>query len=135
MAALRWIAIAPTILLAWVIAFVSGVGLLELGRRYCPPEDLISGLCVARWYPYFETAIFCFSPAFAAVLIVGVSGFLAPSHKIVVTSVVFAGGIAYGLYFAAVTNLWPSFVSALIAGALTWWVVMRRTQRNRTPAG
>jgi hypothetical protein len=128
-AVLRWIAIIPAILLAWVTAFASGIGLMELGKSYCPPEDLVSGLCVAKWYSYVETMIFCFSTAFGAALIVGVSGLLAPSRKVAATSVVFAGGIVYGMYFAAVTGLWPSFVSAVIAGALILWVVIRRTQR------
>jgi hypothetical protein len=127
-AALRWLAIVPAILAAWFLSFASGVGLIAAAKRLCPPEHLVSGMCTARWYPHVETAIFCVSTALAAALIVGASALLAPSRKAVVASVVFAGGIAYAVYFAVATGLWPSFTSTVIAGAFVLWIVVRRAR-------
>ena len=55
----------------------------------------------------------CLVPALAAVLFLAVSVWLAPSHKKVVTRVVFIGGCAVALYLAWLTAAWGSFLAAV----------------------
>jgi hypothetical protein len=124
---LRWIAIAPAILLAWLAAFLGGLLLLDIAHRFCPPDALISGACTADWYAPTELAIMAFSTALAGFLIVCVSAWLAPAHRLQVATFVYIGGIAYAIYFAAETGLWICLGSAAAAGAITCWAVARRS--------
>lgn len=128
-APLRWIAIAPAILLAWVAAFAIGIGLLNVARRFCPPDAMISGTCTARWYATVELAIMALATALAAFFIVGISVWLAPSHRALVAKLVTGGGIAYAFYFAAQTGLWLCFGTAAAAAVATCWRVVLNESR------
>ncbi|NBR29043.1 MAG: hypothetical protein EBT83_11635 [Betaproteobacteria bacterium] len=129
LATLRWMAIAPAILLAWVAAFAIGIRLLDVARRFCPPEAMISGTCTVRWYAPTEMAIMALSTALAALFIVGISVWLAPSHRALVAKLVTAGGIAYAIYFAVQTGLWLCFGTAAAAAVATCWRVVLNESR------
>ena len=90
-----------------------------------PPEEFISGVCTAGWFRYLEGLITMHGAALAAVLFLGVSVWLAPSHKKVVTGVVFIGGCAVALYLAWLTAAWDSFLAAVTAGAVTFVFPLR----------
>lgn len=126
---LRWIAIAPAILLAWVAAFAIGIGLLDVAHRFCPPEAVVSGACTASWYAPTELAIMAFSTALAAFFIVGLSAWLAPAHRSTVAKLVTGGGIAYAVYFAAQTGLWICLGTAAGTAVATCWLIVRRESR------
>jgi hypothetical protein len=121
--ALRWLAIGPAVLAVWWLTILVGIGLLDVAIRYCPAEELVSGMCTASWYRYVEGAVIAGCAGFAAALIVAASAVMAPSHRLPVASVVLAGGIVIALYMALTTQEWSSFAAAVLAGAIAWLVV------------
>jgi len=128
--ALRWLAIAPAIAASWFVAFATGIGLMTFAERCCPSEQMVSGACMAGWFPPVELAIYAISAALAAILIIHVATRLAPSHHTRVAQVVYAGGIASGIYPAVATGLWICLAAAAVSGALTCRAIARTERRN-----
>lgn len=136
-AALRWLAMPPAALLAWWGSLLIGFELLEVAIRFCPPEDLVSGTCVAPWYRDLEDAIIAGCAGLAAALIVGVSALLAPSQRLLVATVVLAAGVLVALHMAVGAQAWGSLAAALVAGLLAWGVVFqwaRKAVRSNSAA-
>ena len=104
--------------------------MLDVAHRFCPPEAIVSGACTASWHAPVELTIMAVSTALAAFFIVGVSAWLAPLHRLRVAVVIYAGGVAYAIYFAAETGLWPCLISAAAAGAITCRAVAKRARNT-----
>ncbi len=83
-------------------------------------------MCTAGWFRYLAGLITMHDAALAAVLFLGVSVWLATSHKKVVARVVFIGDCAVALYLAWLTAAWASFLAAVTAGAVTFVFPLRR---------
>jgi hypothetical protein len=128
--ALRWLAIVPAVLAVWWLIMLLGFGLLEVAIRFCPSDQLVSGMCMATWYRYVEDGIIVACSGLAAFLILAVSVLLAPSHRLTVASVILGGGVAVALYMAYAAQAWGSFAAAVLAGVIAWSAVLWWT---RTP--
>jgi hypothetical protein len=122
---LRWLAIPAAIVAAWALAILLGIGLFEVAIRFCPSDDMVSGMCVAPWYRYVEGGIVVGCAGVAAALILAVSVLLAPSHRVAVAAVVLGGGVAVAFYMAYMTGAWDSFGGAVLAGGIAWFAMQR----------
>lgn len=125
---LRWLAIPPAIVAAWALAILLGIGLLEVAICFCPADDMVSGMCVAPWYRYVEGGIVVGCAGIAAALILVVSVLLAPSHRVVVATVVLGGGVAVAFFMAYKSGAWDSFGGAVLAGFIAWFAMQRWAQ-------
>jgi hypothetical protein len=121
--ALRWLAIVPAVFAVWWLTLLLGFGLLEVAIRFCPAEELISGMCMAPWYRYVERGIIAACAGIAAASIIGISVMLAPSHRVPVASVILGAGVLVALYMAYAAHAWVSFAAAVLAGTVAWSVV------------
>ena len=121
--ALRWLAIAPAVFAVWWLTFLLGLGLIEVAIRFCPAEELISGMCMAPWYRYVEGGIIVVCAGITAASIIAVSVILAPSHRVSVASVILGAGVLVALYMAYTAEAWGSFAAAVLAGTVAWSVV------------
>lgn len=117
-AMLRWLALPPALFAACLLAILLGVGLHEVAIRFCPAQDMVSGVCMAAWFRYAEGGIITGCTGIAAAWMLVVSVLLAPSHRVAVASVVFGGGVAAAFYMAYASGAWGSFAAAVLAGWL-----------------
>ena len=123
---LRWLLVIAAPILGWYIALVAGLLLLDFTESWCPPEEMISGMCTAAWFPLASNAVFCFSTALAAVLVVAGAVLAAPSRRRQVAWTAFALGSVVALALAAAAVAWAEFASAVLAGGLTAFLLARR---------
>ncbi len=123
----RWILVPLAAAAGWYAAFVGGIALLTAAKAFCPPDQMVSGSCVATWWQPVETVIFCFSTALAAVLVVGAAFLAAPSHRRQVAWIVFGGGGLVAVWMMIETGKYWAGASALAAGLATaWWLARSR---------
>jgi hypothetical protein len=47
---LRWLLVLPAAWVAWYAAVLIGFGLYTVAEALCPPDQVISGMCVAPWF-------------------------------------------------------------------------------------
>ena len=127
---IRWLAVVPMAILAWHLSLVVGLALHSGIEALCPAHQMISGLCVAPWFPAAETAVFIFCAAFAAALIVTACTLVAPDHRRIVAWTVFALGALVAAYLALMTMAIWEFLAAVSAGSLSAWLVSRREPRS-----
>ena len=128
---IRWILLLPAVYLAWQFALFTGIGLFALAESQCPEEYMDSGLCTAEWFRWVEAIIFSFGAALAATLMVLTGAWVAPAHRGTAATAIFVGGFLLAAYVGWATNAWVPFVAAVVAGAITLWLVMRSFS-NRT---
>lgn len=106
----------PVAILAWYAVFLFGMGLILGIWSLCPPEDVISGGCVAWWAPYAERAAFIFCAGLAAFLVVFSSAMVAPSHRDKVARVSFGVGLLVAIFIMLPLAMLLELVAATIAG-------------------
>jgi lysylphosphatidylglycerol synthetase-like protein (DUF2156 family) len=117
---------------AWAVAIAVGVVLHDLIERMCPPEDFVSGLCTAPWFPFAERVVFCVSAALAAGLIVVACTFAAPRRRTVVAVVVLIIGTVAALAMAIAADAYLELLAAVGTGALAvWWLRAHWRQTTR----
>jgi hypothetical protein len=118
---LRWVAVIPSAIGGWLIAFVVSLMLYRVANHLCPSEYFISGYCMAPWFRYVERAILFIGAALSAVLVVALPAFVAPSRRRTVAwSALCIGTVA------AASIGWPmpaELFAAVIAGIVTAFVV------------
>ncbi|MDH3645070.1 MAG: hypothetical protein OES38_23415 [Gammaproteobacteria bacterium] len=122
---LRWLAILPVLYVSWHIALIVGMVLLTTAEAFCPPEQMVSGLCVAEWFLWVEGAIFMFGAGLAAALMVASVAVVAPAHRARVATVVFVAGLLLAAYLGVTADALKEFAAAVIAGLVTLLVVIR----------
>jgi len=107
-------------------------GLLADGfvAGFCPPAQVISGLCAAAWHLRAGDAIIILSVALAAVLVVFLPTLLAPERRLEVAVTFYLLGAATAFLMVrggGIFDSWPllPIAAALSTGALTLLVVRR----------
>jgi hypothetical protein len=84
---------------------------------------MVSGLCVAPWWPYADAAVLCAAAAFAAATIVIACTLTAPSHRRVVAPIVLAAGSVLAVALAIAADTYLPLPAAILAGGLaTRWL-------------
>jgi len=124
---LRWIAVVPSAMLAWCIAFVVSLYALGMAERFLCPADLLSSSgCYTPWWSSVEQSAAALGAALAAFLVVLVATFVAPSHRRRVAWYSYA----VGAFFAVLIGFWTHFLvemaTTLLAGAVTAAVISRK---------
>ena len=122
---IRWVLILPAAVAAWYAALVIGIGLYASLKKFCPLDQIVSGGCTAPWYLMAEKAVVAFGAALAAVFVMTTCTFLAPSHKREIAITTFAIGSIVAIYMGAYL-FFAQMVSAVIAGAITLFILIRR---------
>jgi hypothetical protein len=122
---LRWLGIAPAALAGWYLAIAIGLYVHGLLDSFCPPDDVVSGMCLASWYPLASRVVICFGAALAAFLVVVASAFVAPSHRYRVAWIAFAIGAGVALVMSVAASTYMELFVALTAGLFAVWIVRR----------
>ena len=122
---LRWLSVAPAAILGWHTALILGLAAHSSAQRLCPPEAIVSGLCVAWWYPSVERTIMLLAVALSAVLVVVCASLAAPSHRVRVAWAAYAAGVIAAADFLMETGAAAEFTAAMVAGWLSVLCVSR----------
>ena len=132
---LRWIALVPACLLAWVIAFLVGLRVLGVVEGFCPPELVVSGMCGASWYPAAERATICFGVGLSAFLVVLASAITAPSQKVAFAQLALAVGTIIAAVMAFSGDLYWELGAAVLSGTAALFMVKAWLHRQQTRVG
>ncbi len=128
---LRWLAVVPSAMLALGITFV--VSLYILGKAeiyFCPADFLTPSGCFAPWWDDVERGAATFGASLAAVLVVAVATFVAPSQRRKVAW----SSYGVGALFTVLIGFWLSFfmqmAATLLAGAITAVIISRTVKSD-----
>lgn len=116
---LRWILLPAACFIAWSLAIVLGIILLNVAESFCPPEEMISCCCTAPWFPAVQTSIFYFSTAISAVFVVVTAYLSAPAERVHVIWIAFCFGCIAATYFVVITAAFGVFAVTVTAGLFT----------------
>lgn len=123
MRVLRWVLVPVAAAVAWAASLFVGLLLHDLATRLCPESQMVSGACVAPWWPYADAVVLCIGAALAAASIVIACSLTAPSHRVRVAAVVYAIGAVWAAVLAIAGAAYLAFLAAAGAGALAlWWI-------------
>jgi hypothetical protein len=129
-ATMRWLAVVPSAVIAYLVSFFIGVTLMDIAQSYCPPSQVVSGTdCSAPWSRDVELGIMSFGAALAGFLLVAIPALVAPSQRTVIARTIFIGGTALALVGAAV-GAYVEATAAIVAGLLALYIVTWREKRH-----
>ena len=122
MRALRWALVPVAALVSWAVSLFVGILLHDVATRLCPESEMVSGACVAPWWPIADAVVLVLSAAFAAALIVVACSLTAPSHRSRVAVVVYVLGAIWAVVMAIAGAAYLALPAAGIAGwlAVVW---------------
>ena len=132
--ALCWLAIPPAMICCWYLALIAGMMAHSFAKWFCPPEEMISGFCMADWFAAADQAARCFGAAVAAALMVAVATLLAPSQKRRVAINVFVLGCMVALTMGVGLRAYAELLAAVVGGAIALAAsirALRDRSRNR----
>jgi hypothetical protein len=116
---LRWIAVVPSAIVAWVIVFVVSLYLLGRAERlFCPAEFLSSSGCYVSWWRDVERGATILGASLAGVLVVVVATVVAPSHKKSVAWWSYGAGAVVAVFMGLLSSLFMEMMATLLAGGL-----------------
>jgi hypothetical protein len=122
----RWLLVLPASVAAWYLALVVGIGLHLALDSLCPPEQTVSGLCIAPWHAPASQTLMAFGAGLAALLVMLTCTFLAPTHRRQVAIATFiVGALVASIMGLSASALGP-MVAAILVGAVTLTVILRR---------
>lgn len=116
---IRWSLVLPTAVLSWYGAVVITLFMHGATEIFCPPEDIISGLCQAPWFNSFSRSLLYIGPAIAACFVVLSTVFMSPSHRNIVAFVVFLGGCVIAMFMAIPMENYWGLASTITSGFIT----------------
>lgn len=120
---IRWALVPVAAVVAWAVSLVVGLLLHDWATRLCPESQMVSGACVAPWWPYADAAVLCVSAAFAAASIVIACSLTAPSHRGRVAVTVYVIGAIWAVILAIAGAAFIALPGAAAAGAWgVWWI-------------
>jgi len=123
---LRWVLVPVAALAAWGASILVGLILHGLATGMCPESEMVSGACVAPWWPYADAVVLVVAAAFAAAAIVLACALTAPTHRPRVAVVVYVLGAVWAVVLAVAGAAYVALPSACASGAwAVWWVRQR----------
>ena len=128
--AVRWILVLPVAYLGYYAALISGMAFLALAEYFCPPEAVISGMCVAGYMKFIERILFVVFPGIAAVLVVLLPVLVAPSRKVEVAFACLAIGSVIAIIMGTLLQEWVTLGFTLLCGTVTAGAVYRYLGTN-----
>lgn len=124
--AFRWLLVPVAALGAWGASILFGLLLHGAATSVCPDSEMVSGACVAPWWPYADAVVVFVAAAFAAASIVLACALTAPAHRPQVAVVVYVIGAVYAVILAIAGAAYVALPSAGGSGAwAVWWVRKR----------
>jgi hypothetical protein len=127
MRALRWALVPVAAVVAWAASLFVGLLLHDVATRLCPESQMVSGACVAPWWPYADAAVLAVSATFAAASIVIACSLTAPSHRGRVAVAVYVLGAIWAVILAIAGAAYLALPCAAAGGAWGVWWIRRRT--------
>ncbi len=131
----RWLLIVPIAVAAWYVAVALGISLHMGLDALCPPDQIVSGLCTARWYPAASAAVVCTGAGLAAALILVACTWLAPSHRRRVAIATFVAGAVVATFMGLSANAYGPLATAIVAGAIVLRILLWRLAPLAVPNG
>jgi hypothetical protein len=126
---IRWALVPVAAVVAWAAALFVGLLLHDWATRLCPEFQIVSGACVAPWWPYADASVLCVSAAFAAASIVIACSLTAPSHRGRVAVAVYIIGAVWAVFLAIAGAAYWALPCAAAAGAWGVWWIRRKAPR------
>lgn len=124
----RWLALLPAIFAAWYAVFIAGALLVGALGMLCPPDEDVSGLCLATWYRATADGLILLAAAAWACAVVLAAAWTAPSHKPATATIAYLVGAAVAVTWAIELRAWPELAAALAGGAAVLAWVYRRAR-------
>jgi len=122
--------VIPAAVVGWWITIMIGLSLTNIPGYFCPPELLVSGLCMTSWYGPVMSGIMIFTAALSAVMTLLFAVLTAPRKRDLVAKVVFLAGCIYATYLAYSISAWAEYVGAILFGLLTLWLLTKKYGRR-----
>lgn len=131
---LRWAWVALVGVVVWHLVLILGFAALGVLDDLCPPDQVVSGMCMAEWYdPAVDVLMIVFA-GLSAVAVVLVPPLVSPLHRWPTALVMYGLGATFAVVFAAAApKMWAPAASALIAGAAS--VLVARALWKPRPVG
>jgi fucose permease len=128
---LRWCLVVPAACAAWYAALILAFGLYSVFEALCPPDQMVSGMCMAPWFDYAVSAVICTGAALAATFILIGSAVIAPSHKSIVVVATFIGGAVVAVVLGVLANAYFELLTSVAVGLLiTIWLLRQSWVRS-----
>ena len=124
--AFRWLLVPVAALGAWGASILVGLLLHGVATGVCPDYQMVSGACVAPWWPYADAVVLVLAGAFAAASILLACALTAPTHRPQVAVVVYVIGAVYAVILAIAGAAYAALPSACASGAWAIWWVRKR---------
>ena len=126
----RWIMVIPAAIIGWWIAIIFGLLLTNIPGYFCPPELLVSDLCMTSWYGPVMSGIMILAAALSAVLTLLFAVLTAPGKRDLVAIAIFLAGSIYATYFAFSISAWAEYTGAIVAGLFTLFLLIKKYGRR-----
>jgi hypothetical protein len=133
--ALRWLLIVPMAFAGWLIAFVGGLELYDLINHFCPPEHQLSDSCQHPAAQLVEEILVSIAAATAAMLVIVFATLTAPAYRPQVATGTLILGLATAAWAYLETGALGAFIAACLAGAMTYWLMIRRLRPKPAVSG
>jgi hypothetical protein len=130
MRGLRWVLVPVSAFVVWAATLLLGLAGVNVLDSFCPPQQMVSGSCIAPWHQPGVEALIIVCAGLAAFGIVVVTALVAPGHKLRVAVVAFACGALFAGYFAQSGDAWGAFLAAAAGGSSGLWLVASRWRRS-----
>jgi hypothetical protein len=121
----RWLLVLPSAVVAWYVALLLGIGIESFIESLCPQSRIVSGMCVASWFPISIRLAICAGSAAAGILIIVFCTLVAPKHRYTVAMVTLGAGSLAAVGMALQSGQYAAMASAIAAGALAVWCLRR----------
>lgn len=115
----RWFLVIPLAYLGYYLALISGMAFLALAESFCPPDAVVSGICVADYMKPIERFSFVVFPGIAAVLVVLLPVLVAPCGKLNVAFAFLAAGSVIAIALGSSLKEWATLGFTLLCGIVT----------------
>lgn len=128
---IRWVCVIPAAYLGYYLALIGGMASIVLAESFCPPEDVVSGLCTSDYMRLVEKILFAVFPAIAAILVVLLPTLIAPSKKVAVATTCYAVGSIAAIYMCISLEEWVVLGLVLTSGGITLYSIYAHQQRQQ----
>ena len=126
----RWIMVVPAAIIGWWIAIIIGLLLTNIPGYFCPPQLMISDICMTSWYGPVMSGIMILAAALSAVSTLLFAVLTAPAKRALVAKVIFLAGVIYATYFAFSLSAWVEYTGAIVAGSFTLFLLIKKYGRR-----
>jgi hypothetical protein len=127
---IRWIMVIPAAVIGWWLTIMVGLSLTNIPGLFCPPELMVSDICMTSWYGPVMSGIMIFTAALSAVMTLLFAVLVAPSKRDLVAIIVFVAGSIYATYLAYSISAWAEFTAAIVFGLFTLLLLLKMYGRR-----